>query len=124
MKDLPQAKSEKSNQKDYQQHKQKAALLVRQKLDYFNQYYNFKFVRISIRNQRTRWGSCSQRRGLNFNYRLVFLPEPLIDYIIVHELCHLGQMNHSDRFWDLVAKTIPDFKLRRRELKKIKLILL
>jgi len=114
----------KLDKKEYQKRKQQAEDLVKRKITYFNQFYNFEFRQITIRNQRTRWGSCSKRGGLNFNYRLISLPESLIDYIIVHELCHLGQMNHSIRFWTLVAKTIPDFKERRKELRRIKMILL
>jgi len=95
--------------------------LVRDRLDYYNQFYQFKVGQISIRNQRTRWGSCSAKGNLNFNYRLVLIPEKLADYVIVHELCHLGEFNHSADFWALVAKAMPDYREARRELKKIKL---
>jgi len=93
--------------------------LLTDRLKYFNQYYNFSIKQISIRNQRSRWGSCSSKGNLNFNYRLCLLPPDLADYIIVHELCHLGQMNHSKQFWQLVAKTIPDYKVRKQKLSKI-----
>ena len=66
------------------------------------------------------WGSCSSKKNLNFSYRLYFLPEYLSDYIIIHELCHLKEMNHSKRFWDLVALVCPSYKDYRRELKNIK----
>ncbi len=102
-------------------YKIKAHQLVRERLVYYNQFYQFKIGRISIRNQHTRWGSCSAKGNLNFNYRLVLIPEKLADYIIVHELCHLGEFNHSADFWALVAKAIPDYREARRELKKIKL---
>ncbi|HOD87044.1 MAG TPA: M48 family metallopeptidase [bacterium] len=104
---------------DYLRNKEKARALVVPRLDYFNQFYNFKFRRLSIRDQRSRWGSCSRNGGLNFNYRLVFLPPNLADYLIVHELCHLGEFNHSPAFWKLVARTIPDYENRRRLLRKL-----
>jgi len=89
------------------------------KLEEINKLYNFKYTRVFIKNHRSRWGSCSSARNLNFNYRIISLPEHLAEYIITHELCHLKEMNHSKRFWDLVALSIPDHKERRRELKKI-----
>jgi len=84
-----------------------------------NRTYNFGYNKIFIKNHRSRWGSCSSARNLNFNYRIILLPKHLAEYIVAHELCHLGEMNHSKRFWELVAKSIPDHKVRRRELKKI-----
>ncbi len=105
--------------KQIRAYKRQARKLVEERLAYFNQYYNFDFNRIAIRNQSSRWGSCSSYKNLNFNYRLCLLPSELADYIIVHELCHLSEMNHSVKFWDLVAWTIPDHKIRRKELKKI-----
>ncbi len=80
--------------------------------------YTFLYSRISIRNQSSRWGSCSRKGNLSFNYRLALLPPRLADYIIVHELCHLGEFNHSKKFWDLVALTIPDWQKLRVELKE------
>ncbi|MDD5318836.1 MAG: M48 family metallopeptidase [Candidatus Pacebacteria bacterium] len=96
-----------------------ARLLVHTRLVYFNQFYNFKYGTVRIKAQTTRWGSCSSKGNLNFNYRIVLLPAHLADYIVVHELCHLGQFNHSQKFWDLVANTLPNFKLLRNELKML-----
>lgn len=104
---------------DIKQYKQQARILVVKRLEYFNQYYNLEYNRIAIRNQKSRWGSCSSSKNLNFNYRLAILPIELADYIIVHELCHLHQMNHSQEFWQLVSQTIPDYKNRQKKLKKI-----
>lgn len=104
---------------DIRKYKKQARILVTDRLAYFNSYYNFKYHRIAIRNQKSRWGSCSSSKNLNFNYRLALLPEELADYIIVHELCHLREMNHSVKFWQLVGETIFDYKIRQKKLKKI-----
>ena len=76
-------------------------------------------TRVSIRSQRTRWGSCSTRGAISLNWRLLLLPTDLSDYVLVHELCHLRHMNHSLRFWDLVATQVPDHKLRRKRLQNM-----
>lgn len=102
---------------DYLAKKEAARLFIADRLAHFNQFYNFKYRQVSIRNQATRWGSCSRQGNLNFNYRLVDLAAPVADYIIVHELCHLQEFNHSPRFWQLVAQTIPDYRERRRHLR-------
>ncbi len=109
--------STKNDYQEYIKYKKDAYDLVKKRLDYFNQIYNFKFNRIFIKNQKTRWGSCSRLGNLNFNYRIIFLPPDLRDYVIVHELCHLKEFNHSTNFWKLVAKTIPTYKQMRKKLK-------
>lgn len=73
--------------------------------------------RIYLMNQRTRWGSCSSKRNLSFNWRLVLAPPDILDYIVVHELAHLKEMNHSQRFWLLVCSFCPDFEQHKRWLK-------
>lgn len=78
----------------------------------------FQFERITIKNQKTRWGSCSTGRNLNFNLRLMMTPPDAIDYIIIHELCHLVHMNHSKAFWNLVAKYNPTYKVWRKWFKQ------
>ena len=105
---------------EYIQHKEQARELVARKLVDFNTFYHFNIGKVAIRNQKSRWGSCSKRGNLSFNYRLALIPENLVDYVIVHELCHLGEFNHSKNFWNLVAQTIPDHVERRKELHKIK----
>ena len=102
----------------YKKHKEQARALVNNRLEYFNQFYGFEYNRISIRNQKTRWGSCSRKKNLNFNYKIIFLTQEQADYIIVHELCHLKEMNHSKSFWLLVLKEILDYKEIRKMLKK------
>ncbi|RKZ37991.1 MAG: hypothetical protein DRQ37_00510 [Gammaproteobacteria bacterium] len=74
---------------------------------------------ISVRNQRTRWGSCSAGGRISLNWRLLMLPARLADYVIVHELCHLRHLNHSAAFWNTVAAAIPDHRQRRGELRAL-----
>jgi predicted metal-dependent hydrolase len=69
--------------------------------------------RISIRDQKTRWGSASSKRNLNFNWRITRMPEEIFDYIVIHELAHLSELNHSKRFWAIVDKHCPDFRTHR-----------
>lgn len=74
--------------------------------------------RITIRSQKTRWGSCSSKGNLNFNCLLMCCPRQVRDYVVVHELCHRKELNHSDRFWAEVARTLPDYQIWRRWLKE------
>ena len=91
------------------------------RLEYFNRFYNFNWRQVSVRHQTTRWGSCSAGGTLSFNSRIQRLPENLQDYIIVHELCHLGEANHSNSFWALVARVIPDYQKCRQQLRQYRL---
>ncbi len=111
----------KNTRANYLNNKDTAKLLAMQKVEQFNKIYRYRVNIIRIKNQKSRWGSCSEKGNLNFNYRIALLPERIVDYIIVHELCHLGEFNHSKKFWNLVAKTIPDYVDIRMELKKLRL---
>lgn len=102
--------------KDYESNKKKAGIFVQSRIKELNNFYRFTYNVITMRNQKTRWGSCSRNKNLHFSYKLLFLPPRLADYIIVHELCHLKEMNHSKKFWDLVARKFPDHKALRKEL--------
>lgn len=93
--------------------------------DYFSrrcEYYcrltGGNYARITIRDQKTRWGSCSSTGTLSFNYRLMFAPPRVLDYVVVHELCHLTYMNHSRDFWNLVGAVMPEYKVHRTWLKE------
>jgi predicted metal-dependent hydrolase len=77
-----------------------------------------KYTDISIRDQKTRWGSCSAQKSISLNQKLVLLPSELVDYILVHELCHTVQMSHSRKFWVLVEQVMPDYKQRRKLLRE------
>lgn len=105
----------------YKNDKTNARKLIESKLQEWNYYYKLEWGRVAIRDQSTRWGSASSSGNLNFSWRILHLPEKLQDYIVVHELCHLKHHNHSAKFWALVAVTIPDYKLRRKELKGFQL---
>jgi len=106
---------------DYGSVRDAARTLVHSRVEYYNADYGFVYGRIAIRNQKTRWGSCSKKGNLNFNYRIATLPSELADYIVVHELCHLAELNHSKKFWDLVAQTVPSHRALRRELKRYRI---
>jgi predicted metal-dependent hydrolase len=113
------------NSADYARHKDRALALVQEKVARFsanapegrNPLRGVTYGTITVRNQKTCWGSCSRKKNLSFNVRILFLPEPVQDYIVVHELCHLLEFNHSPRFWALVAQVIPNYVARRRELR-------
>jgi predicted metal-dependent hydrolase len=105
--------------KDYLASKDKALALARLGLERFNQHYKLSYKKITIRNQKSRWGSCSHNGNMSFNYKIVFLEPELQNYIIVHELCHIKELNHSRRFWDLVGEKIPNYRELRKKLNHI-----
>lgn len=88
-----------------------------QRSRYFAELLNVHFNRITIREQKTRWGSCSSNRNLNFNWKLMLAPPEILDYVVVHELCHLKEMNHSPAFWHEVEQILPDYAQRKKWLK-------
>lgn len=103
----------------YLHHREEARRLVKERLAYWNGYYKHPLRKIFIKQHRSRWGSCSERGNLNFNYKIIFLPPALQDYVVVHELCHLREFNHSPAFWALVEQTLPDYLARRRALRAL-----
>ena len=103
--------------RDYLKHKEAARAVIEAKVRQFGALYGYSHGRISVKNQKSCWGSCSRRGNLNFNYKLLFLPEKLQDYVIIHELCHLKELNHSQKFWGLVAQTVPNHGAIRKELR-------
>ena len=94
----------------------------REKVEYYAKLMGVTYGRITIRNQKTRWGSCSSDGNLNFNFKLFFLPEHLMDYVVVHELSHRIHMNHSKDFWKVVETYCPEYKKCTQELKHIYLV--
>ena len=88
---------------------------------YFAKRMGVDYGRITIREQKTRWGSCSSKGNLNFNWKLVLLDPELLDYVVVHELAHRREMNHSKNFWKIVEAELPDYRERRRRLKECRI---
>ena len=84
---------------------------------YFAALVGVSYGRITIRAQRTRWGSCSAKGNLNFNCLLMLVPEGVLDYVVVHELCHRKQLNHSAAFWAEVERILPDYRIHRQWLR-------
>lgn len=93
------------------------------RVKYYCNIMGVNVSRITIRNQKTRWGSCSAKGNVNFNYQLYYMPEELMDYVIVHELSHRRYMNHSSLFWKEVEKYCPEYKRCRQRLKQYELTL-
>ena len=102
--------------------KKRALALARARCEHLSKIYGVTYNQIRIRAQKSRWGSCSQRGNLSFNYKIAALPAHIADYIIVHELCHLREMNHSKKFWGLVACAVPHHKGVRTELRKLAIL--
>ncbi len=96
----------------------KAREQFRERLEYYQPIVGVIPTKVRIKDQQKRWGSCSSLGNLNFNWRAVMAPSPVLDYLIVHELCHLVHLNHSQDFWHLVCSIIPDYKEMRNWLKK------
>ncbi len=96
----------------------KALSYIPKRVAYFAPLVEVEYGNITVRNQRTRWGSCSGKGNLNFNCLLMLTPEAVIDYVVVHELCHLKEMNHSAAFWHEVERVLPDYRQSRSWLKQ------
>lgn len=96
----------------------RALSVIPERVSHYAAVLGVTWGRITIRNQRTRWGSCSAQGNLNFNCLLMLAPPEVLDYVVVHELCHRLEMNHSQRFWQLVLSVLPDYKERRKWLKE------
>ena len=99
------------------QFREQARELVTRRAEYYAPLVGVRFGRISIRAQHTRWGSCSSKGNLNFNCLLALVPPEVADYVVVHELCHLKELNHSPRFWAEVERVIPDYKAHKKWLR-------
>ena len=93
--------------------RERAKSVLAQRTAYFARQIGVTYGRITVRDQKTRWGSCSQTGNLNFNFRLILAPSEVLDYVVVHELCHRRQMNHSAQFWQEVAQVLPDYRKRK-----------
>lgn len=98
--------------------KREASALVHELVERYARRYGFTYNRITIRAQRARWGSCSKSGNLSFNYKLAALPIEIAAYVVVHEVCHLGELNHSPAFWRLVEREIPHHRELRKRLRQ------
>lgn len=99
-------------------YRKEAAGVLFEKAAEFAGYLQVSFKELHIKDQKSRWGSCSSRGSLNFNWRILMAPEPVCDYVVIHELCHLKHMNHSPDFWQLVAAFCPNYKQYRKWLRE------
>ena len=90
---------------------------IRQRLNVYAPRVDGVYHRVTIREQKTRWGSCSSKHNLNFNWMLIMAPPQVLDYVVIHELCHLHELNHSQRFWALVREQMPDYEVWKKWLK-------
>lgn len=97
--------------------RKRAAEVIKARCRYYAPVMGVSYGTVTIREQKTRWGSCSAKGNLNFNWKLVLMPPEILDYVVVHELAHRIQMNHSAAFWAEVGKILPDYKERRQWLK-------
>ncbi len=96
--------------------KGKAKEYIPKRVEYFAGKFGFLYNKVIIRAQKSRWGSCSSNGTLSFNYKLMYFNSKIIDYVVVHELCHLKEMNHSNNFWKLVEAIMPDYKNHKYQL--------
>jgi len=99
-------------------YKRQTSRLVFERLALFSSKLDLKYNRVLIKSQKSRWGSCSKNKNLNFNLLLAALPLEVIDYVVIHELMHLVELNHSKRFWDLVKMQDPNYKYHRKVLRR------
>lgn len=100
------------------QHRKEARRRITERAAYFAEKMGVDYGRIAIKAAKTRWGSCSARGNLNFHWKLILMPPAILDYVVVHELAHRIEMNHSPRFWTQVERILPDYRERRRWLKE------
>lgn len=98
---------------------EKALKIFPERVEYYARKMGISYGRITIREQKTRWGSCSSKGNLNFNWKLTLMPMEILDYVVVHELAHRREMNHSREFWKIVEQVLPDYQDRRRRLKEL-----
>ncbi len=100
------------------QYRKEARRRITERAAYFAEKMGVDYGRIAIKAAKTRWGSCSAQGNLNFHWKLILMPPAILDYVVVHELAHRIEMNHSPRFWTQVERILPDYRERRRWLKE------
>ena len=110
-------KFETLSDKDIKELKKIAKEYLSKKTEYYANIMGLKYGRITITGAKTRFGSCSSKGNISYSFRLMLYPEPARDYVVVHELSHIVEMNHSKRFYSIIEKVMPDYKIRKRMLK-------
>ena len=113
----PTPNPEKLSEQELMALREKARVLVTERVQHYAPLVGVTWNNLTIRTQRTRWGSCSSKGNLNFNCLLALVPQKVLDYVVVHELCHRKEMNHSERFWKEVARIMPDYQIQRQWIK-------
>jgi predicted metal-dependent hydrolase len=108
---------------DIAKQKKIAKTIVLEKIEYWSEKMRISYKNVRLSSARTRWGSCTHQNTISINWRLSLLPMELLDYVIIHELAHVKEKNHSSKFWDIVHKDCPDFKTLRKKLKSFGQIL-
>lgn len=99
-------------------YRNQARKIFPERIRYYEPLLGVRANQIHIKDQKTRWGSCSSKGNINLNWRLILAPQEVMDYVIIHELCHLKEMNHSKAFWELVEQICPDYRERKKWLKE------
>jgi predicted metal-dependent hydrolase len=99
--------------------RERARALFAERLAHYAQQLALPVPPLALSAARTRWGSCSTRSGIRLNWRLIHFPREIVDYVVVHELAHLREMNHSPRFWAVVGQFYPNYRAARSELKRL-----
>jgi len=112
------------NINDIKNYRKKARNLLTERTDYYSEKYNLPYTNIKITRAKTRWGSCNHKNGLNFNWKILFAPPEVVDYLVVHELSHTIHKNHKKDFWNRVELMHPDYKNSRKWLKDNQYLLL
>lgn len=117
------AEQKRERQKPYTQEEKErlvreAADKIAERTEHYSQIMGVTFTRITIREQKTRWGSCSSKGSLNFNWRLILAPGKVLDYVVIHELAHRKEMNHSPRFYQIIEGMMPDYKVYQTWLRE------
>lgn len=104
-------------EKEIADYRRQAKQVFTERVHYYEPLLGVQALGIRIKDQKTRWGSCSNKGNINLNWRLILAPGEVMDYVIIHELCHLREMNHSQAFWKLVESICPDYREHRQWLK-------
>lgn len=99
-------------------YRQKGLEVITERIQFYSRYFDVQPTSIKVKEQKKRWGTCTSERRLLFNWRLVMAPLEVVDYVVVHEMCHMVHMNHSKAFWNLVATILPDYRQRKQWLKE------